>query len=253
MNKCNFRDYQNIAVDGARSGPMARTIVNTTARGKSDKPALVVYAMVGNDVCGPHPGTGQMTTPEEFEKNVVETMGWLELNLVAGSHVVFVGLVHGEMIWDVMSGVTYPYFGVTYADVWALLSESWTGGSDNRTLNPCWGWLNPDPKWRNATTQRAMELNAVFDKVIAKYSFKNFDMHYIQNPDEGIVKGWIKQGNPGYQMYEAVGGGHPSTTQEVLWAEAVWNNLLKEFPQAVGVVNSNNAEITKVFGNQGGY
>lgn len=31
-NHCNHRDYQNIAVDGARSGPMADTIINTTAR-----------------------------------------------------------------------------------------------------------------------------------------------------------------------------------------------------------------------------
>jgi len=54
-------------------------------------------------------------------------------------------------------------------------------------------------------------------------------------------------------MFEAIGGGHPSTTQEVLWAESVWNTLLAQLPQAIGPVNPRNAEIAQVFGNQGGY
>lgn len=37
---------------------------------QNDNPALVFYALIGNDVCNGHPGTASMTTPEQFEKNV---------------------------------------------------------------------------------------------------------------------------------------------------------------------------------------
>ncbi len=51
-NHCNHRDYQNIAVNGARSGALEDNIVISMARNQTlDKPALVLLELVGNDVC----------------------------------------------------------------------------------------------------------------------------------------------------------------------------------------------------------
>src|SRR5690348_8347744 len=50
-NHCNHRDYQNVAVNGARSGAMNNTIVRTMQRNQQqDQPALVFFELIGNDV-----------------------------------------------------------------------------------------------------------------------------------------------------------------------------------------------------------
>jgi hypothetical protein len=44
------------------------------------------------DVCSPHPGTGTMTTPQEFYQNVMSTLTYLDNGVVPpGSHLTFVG------------------------------------------------------------------------------------------------------------------------------------------------------------------
>ena len=54
-------------------------------------------------------------------------------------------------------------------------------------------------------------------------------------------------------MFEAIGGGHPSTTSQILMAEAVWTELEANYPDVLGPVNPNNDEIERLFGDQGGY
>ncbi len=66
-NLCMHRDFQNIGVNGARVGSMAESnssgIITALARDpKLDRPALVFYSLIGNDVCNGHPGNGSMTT-----------------------------------------------------------------------------------------------------------------------------------------------------------------------------------------------
>merc|ERR1711907_261119 len=57
-NRCMHRDFQNIAVNGARAGSMNSTIVKSMARNQNeDQPVLVVYALIGNDVCNGHNDT----------------------------------------------------------------------------------------------------------------------------------------------------------------------------------------------------
>jgi len=253
-NRYNFRDFQNIAVDGSRSPSMARSLVITTARQvANDHPALVFFALVANDVCSPHPGTGSMTTPQEFLKNNLQSLQWLDEHLPTGSHVVFIGLFHGALIWEMMHDKPYPYFDITYGDLWRLLSDLSTGGSDNRTLNPCWGWLNDDASWRNATTQRAQQLNSVYHYIIQNYKFQHFDMYYMDHPDAQIIQDWVKSGNDAKDLFQEVGGAHPSQTASILLADAIWNYVEKNWPQLLGPVNPHNTEIEKMFGNQGGY
>ena len=43
-----------------------------------DKPAFVLYALIGNDVCNGHEDTvSDMTTPEEMRANVLSTLAFL--------------------------------------------------------------------------------------------------------------------------------------------------------------------------------
>ena len=51
MNHCNHRDYQSIAVNGARSGNMDTTMLGLARNQSFDYPMIVVLALVGNDVC----------------------------------------------------------------------------------------------------------------------------------------------------------------------------------------------------------
>lgn len=78
-NRCIHRDYQNIAVNGARSTSMNDSIVQSMRRSQSrDHPALVVYALIGNDVCNGHPDTlAHMTTPQQMHDSALDTLRYL--------------------------------------------------------------------------------------------------------------------------------------------------------------------------------
>lgn len=76
-------------------------IVEGLARNAStDNPLLVFYALVGNDVCNPHPGSGHMTSPAQFKFKVLEALRYLDSGVLPkGSHVVFVGVCHKPQIY----------------------------------------------------------------------------------------------------------------------------------------------------------
>lgn len=96
-------------------------------------------------------------------------------------------------------------------------------------------------------------------------------MYYIDMPDATVINNWIQAGHRGADLFEPIGGGHPSQTQRyffsehysldinnndnnsILWAEAIWDTLLAKYPHILGPVNPYNAQITAMFGNQGGY
>jgi hypothetical protein len=51
-------------------------------------------------VCNGHPGMSEMTTPAEFQVNVLASLDFLEGTLPAGSHVVFLPLADGRVLYD---------------------------------------------------------------------------------------------------------------------------------------------------------
>ena len=113
-NRCMHRDYQNISVNGARSGAM-QDIVKTLSRNKTgDHPLTVFYSLVGNDVCSPHKDFS-FTTTEQFYKNVVGTLDYLETVLPANSFVVFVGLAQGGILYDILHDQYHP-LGIKVSD-----------------------------------------------------------------------------------------------------------------------------------------
>jgi len=244
-NRCNHRDFQNIAVNGARSGAMSGSIEKSLNRNQTiDYPLLVFYALIGNDVCSPHHSLSSMTTPSEFYQNIMKSLTFLEQQLPIGSHVVFIGLVDGRVLWNGLHNKTHP-IGVTYARVYEFLNclES----------NPCWVWLNQNETVRNAGSARAAELNQVYQQIVNNTTFKNFDMIYMDFPFEEVMKAWVKAGGNIQDLIEPIDGFHPSQITNALLAKIIWAKLEKEHPDFLGPVNPNNAAIKAMFGDQGGY
>ena len=155
-NRCNHRDYQNICVNGARSGSLASKISKTFHRNKeTDNPVILFYAPVANDICTPNPN-GRGTNPQEFYENVLKSLKIFEERLPKGSHVIFMGIFDGRMFWNKMRNEKHP-FNVTYEKVWKYLTCI--------GVNPCWLLLNENEDWRNHASRRAQELNAQYARV----------------------------------------------------------------------------------------
>lgn len=58
---------------------------------------------------------------------------------------------------------------------------------------------------------------------------------------------------PSLSLFSVSDGFHPSTTGNALLAAAYWDWLNVNVPAAINDVNPNNADIQRIFGDQGGY
>jgi len=238
-NLCNHRDFQNIGVNGARSGSMINIVKSMARNQKFDYPATVFYALIGNDVCHSEPTTAVMTTPEEFKANVLQALEYLDTVLPADSHVVFIGLVEGSLLWDVMHNRTNP-IGTTYRNVYGFLNCL--------EISPCWGWLNSNYTVRKETDDRAKQLNQVYLEIIGNYTYTNFDMIYEDFPIEESLKFWLQAGGQAYELIEPVDGFHPSQIANALGGKFLFLNIMKQRPSVFGPVNPNNGLIEQLFG-----
>jgi len=72
------------------------------------------------------------------------------------------GLVDGRILYDSMWNLTHP-INATYENFYNFLNCL--------HISPCFGWMNSDEATRNLTTEKAMELNAVYVKLIATNTF----------------------------------------------------------------------------------
>lgn len=245
-NRCNHRDYQNIAVNGARSSSMANKIVNSFRRNPGDAPAIVFHALIGNDVCNSRHNFESMTSPAEFEANVLKTLQYLEETLAPESHVVFFPLADGRVLYDTMGQRTHVG-GFLYSEFYDYLNCLQT--------SPCWGWLNTNATVREKTTAHAKTLNAVYPKIIQEQSqnFRKFKMYYHDFDWEAIFEDWIQDGNDPVDLIEPTDGFHPSTTANQLIAAKIWEWLESTHPEVIGKPNPYNSDIQRLFGDQGGH
>lgn len=247
-NLCNHRDYQNLGVNGARVTSMAppNGIITSFKRDqKQDSPALVFYALVGNDVCNGHPGTDHMTTVPEFKEAVLSALEYLDTQLPSGSHVVFLPLAEGELLFDTLKDDLHP-IGVTYADFYDYLIciES----------TPCYGWMNSNATMRHLTTERATELSAVYPPIVQNGQYKNFDMAVLPADwTKEALNRFIAIGGRAQDFISPSDGFHPSQNANMIISAMVWEWLETNYPSFLGEVNPNNEKIKSVFGNQGGY
>jgi acyloxyacyl hydrolase len=151
LNKCNFRDYQNVAVNGADTESILNIMKSLKRDPVKDQPMLVVYSLVGkginprknlkssysyfffkfqykgNDVCNGNPDTvNHMTKPKDFYNNVIQAMNYLDTMLPPGSHVLLTGLANGSLLYQSIGENIYPIGrvknDVKYSDVYTYLS-----------------------------------------------------------------------------------------------------------------------------------
>jgi acyloxyacyl hydrolase len=212
QNLCNHRQFANIGVNGARvtsMSPPGGIIESFTPDAALDAPSLVIHALIGNDVCNGHPGTSAMTTVEEFQAAVLASLDYLDANLPAGSHVAFLGLVDGRILFDTTKSRIHP-LGVTYPALYDYLGC--TGSS------PCLGWLNTNETMRNITSERAANLTKVYDDIIAVNgsAYKNFDLYRLQVDWPELIANYTAHGGDAINVIEPVVRAHALTRPPLL-------------------------------------
>jgi acyloxyacyl hydrolase len=243
-NKCNFRDYQNVAVNGARSGNTLKNSMKVSRIQVQDHPLLMFLELVGNDVCSAHPTFDTMTTPENFRTSIIELLDNLDKVVPPGSHLVALGVVNGSMIYEGVKNRTHPS-GISYTQLYDFQNCIGT--------TFCWGWLNSNETVRNLTTERAFQLNQVYRDIVTTYKAKNFDFVYYDFPVVEVWAQFVQEGNDPGELLMAVDGFHPSQKFHARLGDWLWKTLMTEHPDWLGEVNPNNDRITQLFGNQGGY
>ncbi|UJR23997.1 hypothetical protein I4U23_026963 [Adineta vaga] len=250
LDHCNHRDYQNIAVNGARTGAMIDIAKTLTRHPEHDVPLLVLYAVVGNDVCNGHPDTiDHMTKVDEMYTNVRTTLTYLDTILPKGSHVLTAGLINGSLFYQHLHDRIHPFGRVgppiTYTDVYSYLSCL--------QISPCNGWLTSNDTLRMLTTQRAVELSEAVRNASFSFTPKNYDIDYFQYPFSEVFDKWIAQGGQGWQLIEGVDGFHLNQYGHAAVSDAIWSWLETNKPQWLPKQNSRNEDIEKIFKDQGGY
>ncbi|KAK7113997.1 hypothetical protein V1264_000135 [Littorina saxatilis] len=253
-NRCNHKDYQNIAVNGARSGSMDSGIMESLARNQeTDRPMVVIYALVGNDVCNGHVDDtfAHMTTPQQMRANVLRTLEYLDTRLPKNSTVFLVGLADGRVLYDSLSHRIHPigrfWNRFTYSQFYDYFNCL--------QVTPCCGWMNSNSTVRNMTTQRAIELSAQLQDVAAKNQtyYNHFNVHYMANPINKAIEVWNAKGGQTWQLLEPVDGFHSNQYGQALTAQIIWEVAEKLVPGVFGPTNPNNQRIAQLFGDQGAY
>jgi acyloxyacyl hydrolase len=106
---------------------------------------------------------------------------------------------------------------------------------------------------RSITESYAEMLSDLVKNITRTYKFKNFDMVYIDLPLEAMLAKWTALSGKPWQLIESVDGFHTNQIAHALYADALWEFLENNYPDWLGPVNPYNDDVTKIFGNQGGY
>ncbi|KAB0375580.1 hypothetical protein FD755_012223 [Muntiacus reevesi] len=215
-----------------------------------DYPAIVIYAMIGNDVCsGNIDPLPEMTTPEKLYSKVMQTLQYLDSHLPNGSHVILHGLPDGRFLWDHLHDRYHPLGqlnkDVTYAHFYSFLNCL--------QVSPCHGWMSSNKTLRNLTSERAEQLSTTLKKIATSQKFMNFDLFYLDFDFQKIVKKWQKRGGQPWQLIEPVDGFHPNEVVSQLFADLFWEKMQRQWPHVLGKENPFNPQIEQVFGDQGGH
>lgn len=249
-NRCNHRDFQNIAVNGARSSSMNHTIMRSLSRHQSfDHPVIVILELVGNDVCSAHQDTSHMTTPKEFYDNNHAIFQYLDTVLPPKSVILANGLVDGRVLYNSLHNHIHPIGStrgdVTYAQLYDYLNCL--------QVSPCFGWMNSNETWRNITTERAMQLNEALKSLISNTTYKNLKVVYMNKTVEEVFRRWEAEGGKMSDLIEPVDGFHPNQQANALTANVTWEMIEKTYPEIIPPINPFNNLIEKKFKDQGGY
>ncbi|VFV39029.1 acyloxyacyl hydrolase [Lynx pardinus] len=249
-NHCNHRDYQNISRNGASSQNLDRFIESLSRDPLLDHPAIIIYAMIGNDVCnGKADPVPEMTTPKKLYSSVMKTLKYLNSHLPNGSHVILYGLPNGTFLWDNLHNRYYPLGqlnkDVTYAHFYSFLNCL--------QVSPCHSWMSSNKTLRNLTSERAKQLSNTLKNIATSQKFMNFDLFYADFDFQEVTEEWQKRGGEPWQLIEPVDGFHPNEVALLLLADRLWKKVELHWPQVLGKENPFNPQIEQVFGDQGGH
>uniref|UniRef100_A0A8C6W6W8 Acyloxyacyl hydrolase n=2 Tax=Nannospalax galili TaxID=1026970 RepID=A0A8C6W6W8_NANGA len=249
-NHCNHRDYQSISRNGASSQNLENFIGSLSRNQVLDHPAIVIYAMIGNDVCnGRADPVPEMTTPEQMYSKVMQTLKHLNSHLPNGSHVILYGLPDGTFLWDNLHNRYHPLGqlnkDVTYAQLFSFLSCL--------KISPCSGWMSSNKTLRTLTSERAEQLSKTLKKIATSKIFTNFKLFYMDFAYHEIIEEWQRRGGQPWQLIEPVDGFHPNEVASLLLADLFWKKIQFQWPQVLGKENPFNSQIEQVFGDQGGH
>jgi len=252
LNRCNHRDFQNLGVNGARSGAMADQLDQTLQRDPlTDHPLLLVYELIGNDVCNGHHTFQTMTTPEEFYQNNLQAFQYLDSMVPFGTRVLALGLANGSVLYNAMHDRIHPIGAlnndVTYTAVYDYLNCLY--------ISPCWGWMNSNATVREITTNKAMILSTTLQNLTETEKFENMTVQYMSFADliNTVIDLWHQEGGETWQLIEPVDGFHPNQIANALLAQVIWKELEVNYTDILPPVNPHNADIINTFGDQGGY
>lgn len=250
-NRCNHRDYQNLSRNGASTKTVLKHASGSLARNnETDRPALVIYGLFGNDVCNNFGNTEHhMTTPKMMRENVMNVLERLNATLPLGSHVLLIGLVDGSFIYPIMANRLHP-IGKLRSDVRYKNVYKWFTCME---IGPCLGWMTPNATLRKITSRKSFELSGVLKNIANKENFPFFKIHYLDNPLAQVMQEWEAKGKQVWQLLDPVDSLHPSQIAQPLIADVLWRNIEKEFPYILGNVNPHNQRIIQLFGDQGGH
>ncbi|XP_034985434.2 acyloxyacyl hydrolase [Zootoca vivipara] len=249
-NRCNHRDYQNISKNGGSSNNVLELVKSLARSQQFDKPAFVIFSMIGNDVCNGYPDTVEhMTRPEQMRTNVMQALQYLNGLLPKGSHVLLTGLADGRFLWDNLHDRFHPLGqlnkDVTYEHFYSFLSCLQSA--------PCVGWMSANATLRNLTSERALQLSSALKELAKSEKYANFDVFYMDYPLKEVAEMWQKSGGEAWQLIEPVDGFHPNQVASALGARIIWKKILREWPHVLGKENPSKDEIIAVFKDQGGH
>ena len=245
-NRCNHRAFQNIGVNGARIGPMADKIINSAAFSKMDSPALVILALIGDDICvGHYPPMQHVTPVADYKASAIQIFDYLDTVLAAGSHVAIMPQVDGRVLYNTVHNRTHP-LGMPTQDLWDALTCM--------QVNPCPQYLTTNATLREEAAAHGAALTDVYRQYIAVNGTKhqNFDMHLLNLEWADLLAQYAALGYNPVDLIEPAVGMHPTTTANALVARQVWMDLAANttwLPRS----NPANAKIQALFGDQGGY
>lgn len=234
-NYCNFNDYQNVGLDGAKLQDLLTSLNSLRRNQLLDFPMLLTLQIYSGDIC-----SGAMTSPDDFAQTLNQILTYLDTKLPAGSHVVILGIPEID-IYEQLSNQTH-ISGASFADFYNY--EICAGTKSNIY---CPNLLNPDLNVRNTTIQRAIDLNQVYKNALSSLNTKNFDAIYYDFPTLDDINAANLNST---EFYNQIDGLYPSQAGQAFIADYLWNNIERDRPQWVGSPNPYNNNITQVFQSQ---
>ena len=216
---------------------------------KEDISIILMYLLLGNDVCTNSEDPSLQTTEEQFYNNTLEGLKFFEKKLAPGSHVILVGLIDAGFLWETMANRYHP-LGVYRKNLKYKDMYRWFNCLE---IGPCAGWMNSNETLRTITSKHARRLNSILENLAEKQKFDKFDIHYVANPFKAVLDQWVQDGGEIHELIEPVDSLHPTQAAQALITENILSHLETNLPWVLGPVNPNNELIDKLFGDQGGH